>query len=110
MSKVRHTICFLLCMVLPTIYLRTEGNLTCFTEEPTVFTIHTLFIVMMLNSSTSKHKTSNHLSHQLVIERKKRDQEIHGVGNSCLVLGQTQKCGGVKPVNRVSNGNRYVNK
>ena len=73
-SKVRHTV-YVFSSGIAHNLSKNRGQFNLF-QEPTVFTIHTLFIVMMLNSSTSINKTSNHLSHQLVIERKKRDQEI----------------------------------
>jgi hypothetical protein len=69
---------------------------------------------MMVNNST-KIKMNNRLSPQLLNIKK---TTTYDVGNPGPCLGQTQKCGGVKPVNGlptpadnwISNCNTYIKK
>jgi hypothetical protein len=54
------------------------------------------FKTVMVSNPTNINKTNNHLSPSLTEHIKTMPYDI---GNPCPGLGQTQKCGGVKPVN-----------
>ena len=41
----------------------------------------------------------HHLSPQTIKHTQKRPQHMHGIGNPCSGLGQTQICGRVKLIN-----------
>ena len=53
---------------------------------------------MMINNSTNINKTNNHISPQ-IMEQKKRARHMALKSRSWLKLRQAQTCGGVKPIN-----------